>query len=147
MRINASDSSTKKREVNIPSHEALDGPRVVVVNSEAEFLIVVRELLETEGYEVFTMHIDESPFDQIMRVNPAVVAIDFVYEKPDAWKLLARLDEDERTRNIPLLVTSTDELIVEQIKNLSTHRSQTFVLVKPLELDAMVNAVNRLVGR
>jgi PleD family two-component response regulator len=147
MRIYASDGSIRKPEVNTPSHEALDRPRVVVVNSEAEFLIVVRELLETEGYDVFTMHVDESPFDQIIKIDPAVVAIDFVYEKPDAWNLLARLDDDARTRNIPLLVTSTDELIVEQIKKLSTHRSQMFVLIKPLELDAMVDAVNRLLGR
>jgi CheY-like chemotaxis protein len=134
-------------KVNTPSLDALVRPHVVVVNSEPEFLMVVRELLEAEGYDVSTMHVDESPFDTIIAVDPAVIVLDFAYEKPDAWNLLARLDEDARTRNIPLVMTSTDELILDQIKDLSTHRSQTALLAKPLELDALVEAVDRFVER
>jgi DNA-binding response OmpR family regulator len=124
--------------------ESTARPHVVVVNSEPDFLIAVRELLEEEGYDVSTMHVDESPFEVIITVRPAVIVIDFVYQKPDGWNLLARLDEDDHARTIPLVATSTDELILEQIKTLSTHRPKKYVLVKPFDLDELLEAIAHL---
>lgn len=133
--------------MNAFSPQGADNPRVVVINSESEFLRVVQELLESEGYEVSTMHVEDSPYELIVSFDPAVIVIDFVYEKPEAWKLLSMLDENEHTRNIPLLATSTDEALVEKLKAVSEHRIQQFVLVKPLELEEMLAAVDRLCAK
>lgn len=124
-----------------------DRQHIIVINAEAEFLKVVRVLLEDEGFEVTTLHIDESPHEVIVETNPVVIVLDFVYERPEGWNLLAALDDEERTRLIPLLATSTDERIVEQVLSLSHHRPRRGMLVNPLELDDLVVAVQELCGR
>lgn len=122
-------------------------PHIVVINAEAEFLKVVRVLLADEGFDVTTLHVDESPFDVIIEASPTVIVLDFVYERPEGWNLLALLDEDERTRTIPLLATSTDARIVEQVIELSSHRIRKALLVKPAELDDLLIAVHDLCGQ
>jgi DNA-binding response OmpR family regulator len=120
---------------------------IVVINAEAEFLNVVRVLLESEGFRVSTMHVDESPYDYILDVAPAGIVLDFTYERPEAWSLLAVLDGDERTRLIPLLATSTDASILDRVLDASSHRTRKSMLVKPLELDDLIVAVQDLCGR
>ncbi|CAN5396464.1 hypothetical protein BH09CHL1_BH09CHL1_03180 [soil metagenome] len=126
------------------SSEGLKPKHIVVINAEADFLIAVRSLLEDEGYTVSTIHVFEEPFKLVIAEQPAAIVLDFVYEKPEAWQLLTELDSDPRTREIPLLATSTDAEIVERVLARISHRHASGMLVKPMELDALVEAVNRL---
>lgn len=126
------------------STEGLKPKHIVVINAEADFLIAVRSLLEDDGYTVSTIHVDQEPFARVIAEQPAAIVLDFVYEQPEAWHLMAELDADPRTRDIPLLATSTDAEIVERVLAQTKHRRASAMLVKPLELDALAEAVSRL---
>lgn len=119
-------------------------PPVAVINSEEAFLLAVRMLLEDEGYPVITAsYRTEDPFPRIVAANPELIILDFVHGEPDGWDLLARLDEDERTREIPLIATSTDPDLLDQVmREPASARMQTFLL-KPIELERLVANVSR----
>ena len=117
----------------------------MVINSEPDFLTVVAELLEEEGYEVSTSQIDQLPYGLILAEQPAVIMLDIVHGRQESWDLLEVLDDDERTRDIPLLITSTDEALITKALARSTHRRARGMLVKPMPLDSLIDAMHHLV--
>ena len=122
-----------------------DRPRIVVINSEPDFLIVVAELLEEEGYDVSTSQIDQLPYGLILAEQPAVIMLDIVHGRQESWDLLEVLDGDERTRGIPLLITSTDEALITRALERSAHRRARGMLVKPMLLESLIDAMQHLV--
>jgi CheY-like chemotaxis protein len=119
-------------------------PHVVVINSEPEFLEVVSSLLGEEGYEVSTTQIDQLPYGLILAEKPDAIMLDIVHGRQESWDLLEILDGDERTREIPLLVTSTDEALIARALARSKHRRSSGMVIKPMQLDALVEVIRRL---
>jgi CheY-like chemotaxis protein len=127
--------------------KALFAPTLImVVNSEPIFLQAVGLLLEEEGFRAVTMHISETTFDLIRGLDPRLLILDFVHAQPDAWDLLTALDADPSTAALPLLATSTDEEALERVQTHSPERPLLRVLVKPMNLDDLLVAVQELCG-
>jgi DNA-binding response OmpR family regulator len=119
---------------------------VLVANSEQDFLRVVGLLLEEEGFRAVTMHVSDATFAVIRGLIPRILIIDFQYGHTEAFDLLKALDADEVTRTLPLLATSTDERLLEQVQSTAPERPLLRLLVKPLGLDELLAAVRELYG-
>lgn len=116
---------------------------VVVINSEEAFLIAVRILLEDEGYEVTTAsYRDQDPFSAIVTAEPALIILDFVHGEPDGRELLAQLDNDARTRTIPLIATSTDQELLDRVMAQAVSARVRTFLLKPLDLERLGDDVS-----
>jgi CheY-like chemotaxis protein len=119
---------------------------VFVINGAAEFLDIVRQLLEQEQYNVTTTNFMPQSFDQIVALEPDLIIIDLVFGRTAGWELLERLHTEAVTRDIPVVLTSTDPRILErarqQVERIGPHRS----VAKPLDIDELLAAVDSLVG-
>ena len=80
---------------------------VFAVNSSPDFLLIVRELLEGEGYAVTTNDFTPNVFTQIVMRQPDALIVDIAPGESTGWDLLRRLHTEAATTNVPLLVTST----------------------------------------
>ena len=120
---------------------------VMVVNSEPTFLQGIGLLLEEEGYRAVTMHIRETTFGVIRGLAPRLLILDFVHARPEAWDLLTALDADPATAALPILATSTDEEVLARVQTHSPERRLLRVLVKPMNLDDLLVAVQGLCGQ
>jgi CheY-like chemotaxis protein len=79
--------------------------------------------------------------DVLDRIRPAAIVLDILLRSEDTWAFLARLKEDVRTRNIPILVASTIE---DRAK--ASHLGADAYLVKPVERAALVSKLKELTG-
>jgi hypothetical protein len=61
--------------------------------------------------------------------------------------LLTLLDADSATAALPILATSTDEEVLERVQTHSLERPLLRVLVKPMNLDDLLVAVQGLCGQ
>jgi DNA-binding response OmpR family regulator len=120
---------------------------VMVVNSEPIFLQAVGLLLEEEGFRAVTMHIRETTLGVIRGLAPRLLILDFVHARSEAWDLLTLLDADSATAALPILATSTDEEVLERVQTHSLERPLLRVLVKPMNLDDLLVAVQGLCGQ
>jgi CheY-like chemotaxis protein len=120
---------------------------VFAVNSSPDFLLIVRELLEEEGYAVTTSTFDSNVFAQIVMRQPDVLLIDVAVGESAGWDLLRRLHTEAATIEIPVLVTSTSPALLEQAREQEAwYGTEGLFLTKPMDLDELLRTIRVMVG-
>jgi len=80
-------------------------PLVFVTNGDPIFLLTLKKLLIDEGFDALTMPLIDCPidcpFEEIVRIQPDLLVIDFPYHETLAWQLLDRLDAEPATQTSP----------------------------------------------
>jgi CheY-like chemotaxis protein len=111
---------------------------VMVVNDHPEFLALLAEFLDEEGYEVSALPKHQGAFDQIKASNPDVVICDLIFDNiPAGWALLDMLYLDPETRNIPVILCSAaTRQVQEAVPSLAG--KGILWLEKPFELEKLL---------
>ena len=119
---------------------------VFVVNGAAEFLDIVRVILEDERYNVTTTNFLPSSFEQIVALQPDLIIIDLVFGRTAGWELLERLHAEAATQEIPVLLTSTDPQLLDRARQQAERYGRNRSIAKPLDIDELLTAVDELIG-
>lgn len=90
---NASDHSLRHRV-----------PRILVVDDNPDLMVLMRELLETRGYEVIAVPDAAQAEAEIRRKPPDLVLSDVVMPGKSGYELCRELKEDPATRLIPFVL-------------------------------------------
>ena len=119
---------------------------IFAVNGSPDFLGVLRELLQGEDYNVTTTNYVPNTFEQIAALHPSLLIIDLVIGHRAGADLLARLAEGAATREIPVIVVSTNRHLLDDVEMGPLRTSEYRYLVKPFDLDDLLKAVDELIG-
>jgi CheY-like chemotaxis protein len=111
---------------------------VMVVNDHPEFLALLSEFLDEEGYEVSALPKHQGAFEQIKASNPDIVICDLIFDNiPAGWALLDMLYLDPATRAIPLILCSAaTRQVQETVPSLAG--KGILWLEKPFELEKLL---------
>jgi len=111
---------------------------VMVVNDHPEFLALLSEFLEEEGYEVSALPKHQGAFEQIKASKPDIVICDLIFDNmPMGWALLDMLYLDPETRAIPLILCSAaTRQVQEAVPSLAG--KGILWLEKPFELEKLL---------
>lgn len=108
----------------------------------------IRELyscaLSGAGFSVKTFEDGKSLFSALKLTIPALIMLDIMLDGADGYEILAELKEEERTKNIPVIMVSAKGEEISKVKGLNLGADD--YIGKPfgvLELIARVNAVLR----
>lgn len=119
---------------------------IMMVDSSQVFLEIIGELLEDERYGVTTSNYVPEIFTQIALLTPDLIIVDLAITERAGWELLEKLELETLTRNIPVIVTSTNHLLLERaLANKERYGFDNY-LVKPFDLDALLAAIEELIG-
>ena len=128
-------------------HQGSSRKRVFAVNSSPDFLLIVRELLEDEGYAVTTSDFEPNVFTKIVMRQPDALVIDVAVGESAGWDLLRRLHTEPATTDTPVLVTSTSPELLEQAgAEAAWYGTNRFFLTKPMDLDELLGMVREMIG-
>lgn len=119
---------------------------IFVVNGASEFLDVVRQLLESEDYNVTTTNFVPKTFDQIVSLGPSLVIIDLAIHVRAGWDLLEKLRADVVTNGIPVIVVSTVPEYLDRVQEEGDRYGGQRFLSKPFDIDDLLAAVDELIG-
>ncbi len=119
---------------------------VFVVNGSVMVLDFIRELLQAEHYNVTTTNYVPRTWDQISALQPNLLMVDLVIGQEVGWDLLEHLQQEANTRNIPVIVFSTDQTLLDRAV-MEQHRfgGQRF-LAKPFDIQELLTMVTELIG-
>ena len=127
-------------------HGQEPGKHVFAINTSPEFLNIVRELFQEEGYNVTTTNFAPNSFAQIEALQPDALIIDIAIGEQAGWDLLKQLGADADTAGIPALILSTDPRFLARAEaHAALHGNHRF-LAKPLDLEAMLQAIREMIG-
>ena len=119
---------------------------VFAINGSPELLNLIRELFQEEGYNVTTTNFAPNSFAQIEALQPDALIIDIAIGQEAGWALLEQLGAEADTVGIPALVVSTDPRLLARAEAHATRYGTHRFLAKPLDLDAMLHAIQEMIG-
>lgn len=113
---------------------------VLIVDDRRDVLELNRILLHAEGYETDGCTYKEATRERLRATKPRVVLLDLVPRDDAPWALLERLQQDEDTREIGVVVTSDVPSLVERA--LTDKRLGVVAgLVMPFDIEALYSAI------
>ena len=119
---------------------------IVMVDSDRIFTEIIAELLTDERYGVTASDYIPEIFVQIAHLSPDLIIIDLILTQQAGWELLERLELETLTRNIPVIVTSTNQRLLDRaLLNKERYGFDNY-LVKPFDLDVLLAAIEELIG-
>jgi DNA-binding response OmpR family regulator len=118
--------------------------RILVVNDTQEILELFRLLLEEEGYEVVLAGFPIQQVDEVERINPDLIILDFVFgDQKTGWQMLQMLKMKRSTASIPVIAcTAALDLVREQEGYLVSQG--VHVVFKPFDIDQLLANVKQV---
>ena len=124
-----------------------DRPLVLVVNDDTDFLRLMEQLLEEEGYRAQTLTSSKAAHDHIKTSQPALVVLDIRINNEEAGLLLLDLVTlDPKTRSIPIIVASAN-LQALGGREAELAAKGIYVIAKPFDIDELAALIRRALHR
>jgi two-component system alkaline phosphatase synthesis response regulator PhoP len=120
--------------------EASAGPDqkcILVVEDSDEIRELLGFVLEAEGYQVVALEDGRDVVETAREQQPVLITLDLALPGKDGWAIVRELQDDEKTRDIPILVISayTREL------DAPLRRRVARVISKPFYINQVVSEV------
>ena len=120
---------------------------IFCVNGDPSFLDLLRVLFQDERYNVTTTNFVHGTFAQIAAAQPDVLLVDLVIMQQAGWDLLVELAASAGTQAIPVVITSTDQRLLDEASaDLGRYGGRAHI-VQPFDLHMLLETVARLIGR
>ena len=114
---------------------------ILLVEDEYAALEVLAILFERSGYQVMTAADAEEALVRLHERRPDLVITDYWMPKMDGVALCRRMHEDERWRDIPVIMMSA--LLADDIPRLP---GVVAVADKPIQFPALLRRVRQILG-
>jgi CheY-like chemotaxis protein len=117
---------------------------VVIVDDDPDFTHLVTELLRDQGYDVGSCDDEAAALQCVVEEGADLVILDLrMSSRESGWRVLNELQSDQRTRDIPVVISSAalDDL-ERRAADLQERGVET--LAKPFDIDDLLRLIQRL---
>ena len=102
--------------------------------------------MQDEHYNVTTTNFVPRTFEQIAALQPDIIIVDLVVGIRSGWELLEALQGAAATHGIPVIVTSTQQQLLDRVDAESERYGGNRFIVKPFDIDDLTSLVRDLIG-
>ncbi|MGE3063368.1 MAG: ATPase, T2SS/T4P/T4SS family [bacterium] len=127
------------------SKETISGMKVLVVDDIKTIRILLRALLESEGFVVDEADNGRSAFNALLEGNYCMAITDVKMPEMDGFQLLAALRDNPETKNIPVIMLTSNDDSVNEIKGLESGADD--YIVKPIDPEKVILRVKNIFRR
>ncbi len=117
-------------------------PRVLVIDDDADILLLCRVNLEYEGFEVITASSAEEGLAKAEQDPPDVLVLDIMMPRLDGWEVLKRLRQHPKTASVPVVALTAKVQTEEQLK--AWEEGVAEYMTKPFSPAALSAALKQL---
>jgi len=117
-----------------------DQKTILVVEDSDEIRELLGFVLEAEGYQVVALEDGRDVVETAREQQPVLITLDLALPGKDGWAIVRELQDDEKTRDIPILVISayTREL------DAPLRRRVARVISKPFYITQVISEVEEI---
>lgn len=118
---------------------------ILVADDSILVLNMIKFALEQRGYKVNTALDGESAYQRAMLLGPSLIIVDLVMPRMDGFQLIEKLQSEEATRSIPIVVLTgmRAKRDLEPLKKLKVER----VMHKPFDNVSLAMEVEDILDR
>src|SRR3954451_3170521 len=114
--------------------------RILVVEDSDEIRELLGYVLEAEGYQVVPLEDGREVVETARERQPVLITLDLALPGKDGWAIVRELQDDEQTRDIPILVISA---YTRELDAPLRHRVAR-VISKPFYINQVVSQVEEI---
>jgi len=121
--------------------------RITVINDNPEFLAMMQDLLDADGYDVSVIDGDNiSSVEPIREQQPELLIVDLLLRGTElsGWDIALAVRADEELRALPMVVCSADVHQVRERAEELTAMPGVEVILKPFKLAEMEALLQRM---
>ncbi len=81
-------------------------PKILVIDDDKDIRLVISEILDQNGYEVFTAGSGQQGIDLAAQMVPNLIILDIMMPGMDGWTVLTKLQHKPSLADIPVIILS-----------------------------------------
>jgi CheY-like chemotaxis protein len=112
IRLPATVEIKKPKVVNQASHRLTRSPfiekrpKILVIDDDKDIRVVISEILDQSGYEVFTAGSGQQGLDLAVQMIPNLIILDIMMPGMDGWSVLTKLQNKPALADVPVIILS-----------------------------------------
>ena len=116
-----------------------NGQKVIIIEDDTSIAMLLSDALGADGFTVIHHHDQDMAYDDILQIGPVAVVVDLMLNnQADGWDIIKRLRENQKTRNLPIIISSAldenkEKLTMYEINNYLTKPYEPQVLSRILQ--------------
>jgi CheY-like chemotaxis protein len=116
--------------------------KILLVDDEAGFAELLKDLLEMDNYEVTTAENGEDGLEKLKSFTPDVIISDVVMPKMSGFEMFRQVKADQSLSTIPFLFITgfQDERVLSEARKIGVFG----ILRKPIDVEQIENRVKDL---
>ncbi len=120
--------------------------KILAVDDEKEMLALLEKRLLASGYDVFTAANGQDALAIARREQLDLIILDILMPEMDGSETAARLHEDPKTKDIPILFLTC--LFTKREEHLEGHEvGKNFFVAKPYEAEDLLGEIKSIIGK
>jgi len=118
--------------------------KVLVVDDNPADVRLVASILEAENIEALCAYGGEEGVRMAKENEPSLIVLDILMTDLDGFEVIERLRQDEKTRNIPIIILTMKELTKEELRML--WQTKAIIMKATFSREDFVSEVKRVVN-
>ncbi|MGA2090418.1 MAG: response regulator [Endomicrobiales bacterium] len=116
--------------------------KILIVDDEKNTCLLLSHFLQGQGFDVSYMHDGQQGLEAVKSQEPDIVILDVAMPGMDGWQLLRVLQSSPRTRLIPVVMCTGQDMI-KDIDNAVELGARGYI-TKPFALQRVLDKVNAI---
>lgn len=112
--------------------------KILIVDDSEELLEILKETMETEGYETDCLSHTSDICDDAHKAGAQLVILDYILLGVNGGELCHQLKNDARTKHLPVIIISAYPRVLKSLGNYGADA----IIAKPFDLSHLLNEVN-----
>ncbi|MBI5243867.1 MAG: response regulator transcription factor [Elusimicrobia bacterium] len=121
------------------------GIRVLVVDDEEDFRVIIRDILEASGYEVCLAKDGREALDKAAQARPDAVLADWMMPRMDGQAFVQALRRSQPMRDVPVIMLTVKQAEDDELEAL--HFGVDDFIVKPFKSEDLLARLRAVLRR
>ena len=117
--------------------------KIMAVDDETNILLIIKLLLQREGFEVVTVKGGQECLDRLEEVEPDLILMDVMMPGLNGWETCKKIKENEKTKTIPVLMLTVRTSDESKKKSLD-YACADGHMCKPMSKIGLIEEINAL---
>ena len=118
---------------------------IMVIEDDESMLELIDLILTTEGFECHPYIDPTKALSELENVKPDLIILDLMMPVMSGWDVKKRLNENESTASIPVIVLTARSDTLDKIKGLKEYGVESY-LVKPVGKNELVSTIRKVLA-
>src|ERR1700679_1655059 len=119
--------------------------KILVVDDDLDIIYMVKAIMEKNVHEVATAYDGYQALKLIKNFVPDLMIVDLTMPEIDGWRLSMKVRQDERCKNIPIIVLSG--LLTDEETKPGPDEPYNALMAKPFDIMKLANKVAELLKK